>query len=344
MSVLLHSAPKFASNDGVMATLVGALGTAVVASKEEHGEISLTVARAQIANVLRTLRDEHEYQQLMEIAGADYPDRAERFEVVYMLLSVTKNHRMMLKVTAAENTPVPTVTTLWPNAGWLEREVFDMYGVIFDGNTDLRRILTDYGFEGHPFRKDFPLTGYVELRYSEEDQRVVYEPVKLAQDLRQFDFMSPWEGANYVLPGDEKAGTPPSDQPKTTDKPAQTGAGAPTNAKAATKVSDGSPAVVDSANAAPGAPKKTSSRPKGSEEVKSFSRKDRKERKEAVSAAGFMTQFFAAPVATLDEEGGFAASSTPLRTLRSLRETPFSLSPSASPRLRVNQTFAGAVQ
>ena len=263
MSAVLHSAPKFASNEGVIAALSSALGAAVVAAKEAHGEIAITAQRGEIENVLRTLRDDHEYQQLMEIAGADYPDRVERFEVVYMLLSVTKNHRMMLKVTAAENTPVPTVTTLWPNAGWLEREVFDMYGVIFDGNTDLRRILTDYGFEGHPFRKDFPLTGYVELRYSEEDQRVVYEPVKLAQDLRQFDFMSPWEGANYVLPGDEKAGTPPSNQPKTTDKPAQTGAGAPANAKAATKVSDGAPAVVDSAMAAPGAPKKTSSRPKG---------------------------------------------------------------------------------
>ena len=203
MSVV-HSAPRFASNEGVIDALAGALGKALVASKEEHGEVVLTVARGEIENVLRTLRDGHEYQQLMEIAGADYPDRAERFEVVYMLLSVTKNHRLMVKVLAAENTPVPTVTTLWPNAGWLEREVFDMYGVIFDGNPDLRRILTDYGFEGHPFRKDFPLTGYVELRYSIEQARVVYEPVKLNQDLRQFDFMSPWEGADYVLPGDEK--------------------------------------------------------------------------------------------------------------------------------------------
>ena len=276
---VLHSAPKFATNDGVMAALAGALGTAVVASKEEHGEVVLTVARDQIAAVLRTLRDDHEYQQLMEIAGADYPDRAERFEVVYMLLSVTKNHRVMVKVSAAENTPVPTVTTLWPVAGWLEREVFDMYGVIFDGNTDLRRILTDYGFEGHPFRKDFPLTGYVELRYSVEEQRVVYEPVKLAQDLRQFDFMSPWEGADYVLPGDEKAavpsgpapvatkpetrGDPTVDKPKTTEKPADTGAGAAANAKAAVQVSSGSPAVNDSAKAAPGAPTKTSDRPKG---------------------------------------------------------------------------------
>lgn len=205
MSKVLHSAPRFASNDGVLDTLTKALGAKVVAAKEEHGEVVITVARAEVANALQQLRDEHEYQQLMEIAGADYPGRAERFEVVYCLLSVTKNHRLIVKTTAAEDTPVPTVTTIWPVAGWLEREVFDMYGVIFEGNTDLRRILTDYGFEGHPFRKDFPLTGYVELRYSEEDKRVVYEPVKLAQDLRQFDFMSPWEGADYVLPGDEKA-------------------------------------------------------------------------------------------------------------------------------------------
>nr|WP_088310816.1 NADH-quinone oxidoreductase subunit C [Novosphingobium sp. B 225] len=202
---VLHSAPRFTSNEGVLAALTKALGSKLVSGHEAHGEVVLTVARAEIANALRQLRDEHEYQQLMEIAGADYPDRAERFEVVYMLLSVTKNHRVIVKTTASESTPVPTVTTLWPVAGWLEREVFDMYGVIFEGNTDLRRILTDYGFEGHPFRKDFPLTGYVELRYSEEAKRVVYEPVKLPQDLRQFDFMSPWEGADYVLPGDEKA-------------------------------------------------------------------------------------------------------------------------------------------
>ncbi len=202
---VLHSAPKFAANDGALDRLLAALGTMAIAGHEAHGEIIITVARDSIADALRLLRDKHEYQQLMEIAGVDYPDRAERFEVVYMLLSVTRNHRIMVKVTAAEDTPVPTVTTIWPVAGWLEREVFDLYGVIFAGNADLRRILTDYGFEGHPFRKDFPLTGHVELRYSEEDKRVVYEPVKLAQDLRQFDFMSPWEGANYVLPGDEKA-------------------------------------------------------------------------------------------------------------------------------------------
>ncbi len=203
----------------------------------------------------------------MEIAGADYPSRAERFEVVYMLLSLTKNHRIMVKVSAAENTPVPTVTHLWPVAGWLEREVFDMYGVLFAGNTDLRRILTDYGFEGHPFRKDFPLTGYVELRYSEEDKRVVYEPVQLAQDLRQFDFMSPWEGADYVLPGDEKAAapvvaaSPPPPTPKTTDKPADTGAGAATNKAAAAEVAKAKGAPKATRQAEPGAPDATEARP-----------------------------------------------------------------------------------
>lgn len=205
MSTVFHSAPRFASNEGVVKTLGKSLGKMLTAAVEQHGEVVLTVARNEIANALRVLRDDHDYQQLMEIAGVDYPERAERFDVVYMLLSVTNNHRLLVKVTAAENTPVPTVTTLWPNAGWLEREVFDLYGVIFEGNQDLRRILTDYGFEGHPFRKDFPLTGYVELRYSQEEERVVYEPVKLNQDLRQFDFLSPWEGADYVLPGDEKA-------------------------------------------------------------------------------------------------------------------------------------------
>ena len=252
MATVLHSAPKFASGEGVLATLTAALGDALLGSREDYGEIVLTLARDTIVESLRTLRDEHDYQQLMEIAGADYPNRAERFEVVYMLLSLTKNHRIMVKLATDEATPVPTVTTLWPVAGWLEREVFDMYGVLFAGHPDLRRILTDYGFQGHPFRKDFPLTGYVEVRYSEEAKRVVYEPVELAQDLRTFDFMSPWEGADYILPGDEKAdaihpgpapiattaetkGPPTVDQPKTTDKPADTGAGEPANTIAAKK-------------------------------------------------------------------------------------------------------------
>ncbi|MDE1915557.1 MAG: NADH-quinone oxidoreductase subunit C [Sphingomonadales bacterium] len=202
---VVHAAPKWSSNEGVLDTLSASLGDLVIASKEEHGEIVLTIAREKIVEALTILRDKHAYQQLMEMAGVDYPDRAERFEVVYMLLSLTANHRLLVKVNASETAHVPTVTGLWPVAGWLEREIFDMYGVIFAGNPDLRRILTDYGFEGHPFRKDFPLTGYQELRYSQEEQRVIYEPVKLAQDLRQFDFMSPWEGAHYVLPGDEKA-------------------------------------------------------------------------------------------------------------------------------------------
>jgi NADH-quinone oxidoreductase subunit C len=291
MATVLHSAPKISSNEGVLDRLTAALGSMAVASKEEFGEIVLTVQRGRIEDALRLLRDEHEYQQLMEIAGVDYPSRAERFEVVYMLLSLTKNHRILVKVTAAENTPVPTVTTLWPVAGWLEREVFDLYGVIFAGNQDLRRILTDYGFEGHPFRKDFPLTGYVELRYSEEDKRVVYEPVQLAQDLRSFDFMSPWEGADYVLPGDEKAkepapgapapvatkpetrGAPKAETPKTTDKPSDTGAGKPadeaakpgsaasaTAGKTIAGQGEGEP-VPQGVGKEPGAPDPTESRP-----------------------------------------------------------------------------------
>lgn len=245
MAKVLHSAPRYASNDGLESALNAALGDMVIYSVVEFGEIIITVKRESIEDVLRTLRDDHEYQQLMEIAGADYPGRPERFEVVYMLLSLTKNHRIMVKLSTDEAKPVPTVTTLWPVAGWLEREVFDMYGVTFDGNTDLRRILTDYGFEGHPFRKDFPLTGYTELRYSEEEKRVVYEPVELVQDFRSFDFTSPWEGADYVLPGDEKADMPTVDEPKTTESPKQTGAGAKTDEKAGEKVSAAAPAEGD---------------------------------------------------------------------------------------------------
>jgi NADH-quinone oxidoreductase subunit C len=265
VATVLHPAPKISSNEGVRKALVSALGKHVLASKEKYGEIVIGVEREAIEDVLRALRDEHGYQQLMEIAGVDYPDREERFDVVYMLLSLTKNHRIMVKVRAAENTPVPTVTRLWPNAGWLEREVFDMYGVLFDGNTDLRRILTDYGFEGHPFRKDYPLTGYQELRYSEEEKRVVYEPVELPQDFRTFDFMSPWEGAEYVLPGDEKAAAqpapPPVAEPKATEKPADAGAGKEADKKAAVKKSAAAPAKKTSRKKEPGAPKAASSRP-----------------------------------------------------------------------------------
>jgi NADH-quinone oxidoreductase subunit C len=205
---LAVSFPKFASNDGVIEAATAALGDALLQATDSVGEIRLDVKRERVVDALRILRDELAYQQLMEIAGVDYPDRPERFEVVYCLLSLTKNHRIRVHVSTDETSRIPSVTSLWPVAGWLEREVYDMYGVLFEGNPDLRRILTDYGFSGHPQRKDFPLTGYVELRYSEEEKRVVYEPVKLAQDFRNFDFMSPWEGAEYILPGDEKAKAP----------------------------------------------------------------------------------------------------------------------------------------
>ncbi|WP_375380818.1 NADH-quinone oxidoreductase subunit C [uncultured Sphingomonas sp.] len=187
------------------------LGDLLVHSQDKVGEVSLFVRRDEVVEAMERLRDTPglEYQQLMEIAGVDYPERPERFEIVYMLLSLTRNHRIQVRVSTDEEQPVPSVTGLWPVAGWLEREVYDLFGVLFTGNDDLRRILTDYGFRGHPLRKDFPMTGYVELRYSEEAKRVVYEPVSLAQDFRNFDFLSPWEGAGYTLPGDEKGGMLP---------------------------------------------------------------------------------------------------------------------------------------
>lgn len=172
---------------------------------ERLNESVLVVERGAVSEVLRRLRDEHAFQQLMCISGADWPARPDRFEVAWELLSLTANRRIRVKTFAAEGETVPSAVALWPVAGWFEREIWDLYGVPFEGNPDLRRILTDYGFEGHPFRKDFPLTGYTELRWSEEQKRVVQEPVRLAQEFRNFDFLSPWEGARYVLPGDEKA-------------------------------------------------------------------------------------------------------------------------------------------
>jgi NADH-quinone oxidoreductase subunit C len=172
-----------------------------------YGQLALNVARERILDVLTMLRDgpEFQFQQLVDIAGVDYPDRSPRFEVVYHLLSLTKNQRIRLKVQTDELTPVPSAIPVYPCADWFEREAFDMYGVVFSGHPDLRRLLTDYGFQGHPLRKDFPLTGYVEVRYDPELARVVYEPVSLPQEFRPWDFMSPWEGAEYILPGDEKA-------------------------------------------------------------------------------------------------------------------------------------------
>jgi NADH-quinone oxidoreductase subunit C len=232
-------APIYTTNDGVIEAARAACGDTILDAWDKVGEVTLIVKRDSLIYAMRQLRDALHYQQLMEIAGVDYPERAERFEVVYHLLSVTKNHRIRVKVSTDEAQPVPSVTGLWPVAGWLEREVFDMYGVLFSGNDDLRRILTDYGFVGHPQRKDFPLTGFVELRYSDEAKRVVYEPVQLAQDFRTFDFLSPWEGAEYALPGDEKAATPPPAAPpatpKVTEKPADTGAGAAANEAAKPK-------------------------------------------------------------------------------------------------------------
>jgi NADH-quinone oxidoreductase subunit C len=199
-----HPAPAIATPKGTVAAIKKALGKDLLSVEEAHGEIACHVKTDKLVGVMMQLRDTCDYQQLMEIAGVDWPDRDPRFEIVYCLLSLTKNHRIRVHVTTNEDVAVPSVTEIWPVAGWLEREVFDMYGVTFAGNDDLRRILTDYGFVGHPQRKDFPLTGYVELRYSEEEKRVKYEAVELAQDFRSFDFMSPWEGADYVLPGDEK--------------------------------------------------------------------------------------------------------------------------------------------
>jgi NADH-quinone oxidoreductase subunit C len=171
------------------------------------GELTLEVERDQIANVLRYLRDDPRcfFTQLLDICGVDYPGREFRFDVVYHLLSPQLNHRVRVKIEADDATPVPSVVSIFPSANWYEREAFDLYGILFSGHPDLRRILTDYGFQGHPLRKDFPLTGFVEVRYSEEQKRVIYEPVKLPQEFRNFDFLSPWEGSDYKLPGDEKA-------------------------------------------------------------------------------------------------------------------------------------------
>ena len=186
------------------AEMVGALG---VQAQVAFGELTLVAERERIVEVLTALRDRFGFQQLVDLCGVDYPDREERFEVVYHLLSLTRNARVRVKVTTDERQPVPSVVSVFPCADWFEREAFDMYGMLFSGHPDLRRLLTDYGFQGHPLRKDFPMTGYVEVRYDEAQKRVVYEPVKLTQEFRNFDFQSPWEGAEYpapVLPGDEK--------------------------------------------------------------------------------------------------------------------------------------------
>jgi NADH-quinone oxidoreductase subunit C len=187
--------------------IAAAIPGAVIDNTIRNGQAIVTVKRDQIVAVLAKLRDDPalRFELLVDICGVDFPDRPERFEIVYNLLSLKHNKRVRVKVTTDELTPVPSVTGVYSSAGWYEREAYDLFGVFFADHPDLRRILTDYGFEGHPMRKDFPLTGYVEVRYDEEQRRVVYEPVKLKQEFRSFDFLSPWEGMNRVLPGDEKA-------------------------------------------------------------------------------------------------------------------------------------------
>lgn len=187
--------------------LAGRLGDNLLNRVHAFGELTLEVARDRIVEVATHLRDDPACQfiSFLDVCGVDYPERAERFDVVYHLLSPVKNLRIRLKVATDEATPVPSITGVFPGADWFEREAYDMYGILFSGHPDLRRLLTDYGFDGHPLRKDFPLTGYTEVRYDEARKRVVYEPVKLPQEFRQFDYLSPWEGTDYVLPGDEKA-------------------------------------------------------------------------------------------------------------------------------------------
>ena len=187
--------------------IASSIGDDIKGWRVAFGELTIDAHAARIAHVLKFLRDDTlcRFIQLIDICGVDYPERAARFDVVYHLLSMHNNSRVRVKIEASEETLVPTARGVFPCADWFEREAFDMYGVLFAEHTDLRRILTDYGFEGHPLRKDFPLTGHVEVRYDDQQKRVVYEPVKLVQEFRNFDYLSPWEGAQYVLPGDEKA-------------------------------------------------------------------------------------------------------------------------------------------
>jgi len=193
--------------DDLATAVSDALGDFDLEPVMAHGELTITVAIEDIVAVLTRLRDSMQtgFVSFIDISGADYPARDKRFDVVYHLLSPTLNQRLRVKVMTDEETPVPSVTGVYPGANWFEREAYDLYGVLFTGHPDLRRLLTDYGFEGHPLRKDFPLTGFVEVRYDDEAKRVVNEPVSLRQEFRDFDFLSPWEGTDYVLPGDEKA-------------------------------------------------------------------------------------------------------------------------------------------
>jgi NADH-quinone oxidoreductase subunit C len=191
-------------------TIVAALGGAATASTVAFGQLTLTANAADIVRVMQFLRDDDRcmFWCIIDITAVDWPEREKRFDVVYHLLSPKRNQRIRVKVETDEVTPVPSIISVYRGADWFEREAYDLYGVLFSGHPDLRRLLTDYGFEGHPLRKDFPLTGFVEVRWDDELKRVVYDPVRLAQEFRNFDFLSPWEGPEYLLPGDEKAKTP----------------------------------------------------------------------------------------------------------------------------------------
>jgi NADH-quinone oxidoreductase subunit C len=187
--------------------IAASLGEAILDRVIAYGELTILVKDDAVVEAIRFLRNDPEcrFVSFIDLCGADYPGRERRFDVVYHLLSPHHNRRIRVKVQADEVTPVPSLIEVFPCANWFEREAYDLYGILFSGHPDLRRILTDYGFEGHPLRKDFPLTGFVEVRYDEDQKRVVNEPVKLQQEFRNFDFLSPWEGTDYVLPGDEKA-------------------------------------------------------------------------------------------------------------------------------------------
>ncbi len=189
-------------------TIATALAGAARSHHIAYGELVFDVDTQLIVSVMTTLRDDPRlrFVSFIDVTAVDYPGRAERFDVVYHLLSPTLNARVRLRAPADETTQVPSIINVFPGADWFEREAYDLYGVIFTGHPDMRRILTDYGFDGHPLRKDFPLTGFVEVRYDDQEKRVLYEPVRLNQEFRKFDFLSPWEGADYPLPGDEKAG------------------------------------------------------------------------------------------------------------------------------------------
>ena len=198
-------------SEALAAHIAGALGDDLLGHEIRHGELMLEVKRDALVHVATFLRDDPKclFKVMVDLCGVDYPDRPERFDVVLNLLSLKLNQRIRVRAEADESTQVPSIIDVFPGADWFERETYDLYGVIFTGHPDMRRLLTDYGFDGHPLRKDFPLTGFVEVRYDDQEKRVLYEPVRLNQEFRKFDFLSPWEGAPHILPGDEKAAMAP---------------------------------------------------------------------------------------------------------------------------------------